>query len=72
MPFNNLLQTCKPDSVSVLRLTTEDGYHLSGCYITATILLPTLQPSAASRHRASSPRNADLRGITAHKVYPSL
>ena len=45
--FNNLLQTCKPDSV--FRLATE-GYHLSGCYITVTILLPTLQ------HRASSPQ----------------
>jgi hypothetical protein len=34
-----LLQTCKPDSVTHL---STGGYHLSGCYITATILLPTL------------------------------
>lgn len=40
----HLLQTCKPDSVSAsfdkLRIT--EGYHLSGCCIAATILLPTL------------------------------
>lgn len=44
----SLLQTCKPDSV--FRLETE-GYHLSCCYITATILLPTLQLRRAALKR---------------------
>jgi len=43
----HLLQTYKPDFV--FRLATE-GYHLSGCHIAVTILLPTLQ------HRTSSPQ----------------
>ncbi len=47
--LKKVLQTCKPDSVSRYRKVT-GGYHLSCCYITATILLPTLQ------HRASSPQ----------------
>ena len=59
------------------------GYHLSGCYITATILLPTLPdfPNARKYKRAayftgtgSDPKsrmNRDIHGIAAHKVYPS-
>jgi len=39
LPLIQLLQTYKPDFVSCL---ATGGYHLSGCYITATILLPTL------------------------------
>jgi len=71
-----LLQTCKPDSVSPL--VNEEGYHLSGCCITATILLPTLPGfnSKISELKVNGPltlrksANPDIRGITAHKVYP--
>jgi len=61
------LQTCKPDSVS--RLAT-GGYHLSCCCITATIL--AAYPSASDEQPFSNNyRNADIRGIAVHKVYPS-
>ena len=48
--LNHLLQTCKPDFVPLFFEKERDGYHLSCCYITVTILLPTLQ------HRTSSPQ----------------
>jgi len=48
--LNHLLQTYKPDFVPLFFEKKRDGYHLSGCYITVTILLPTLQ------HRTSSPQ----------------
>ena len=71
-PFNKLLQTCKPDFVS--RFST-GGYHLSCCYITATILLPTLPaPENSGVNGQLTLRicaKRDIRGITAHKVYPS-
>ena len=41
----HLLQTYKPDSVF---RQAADGYHLSGCCIATTILLPTLQHQASS------------------------
>jgi hypothetical protein len=53
-----------------------DGYHLSGCYITATILLPTLpdilQLQKYKRAAYLPKANRDIRGIAAHKVYPKL
>ena len=55
----------KPDSVIP---ASRDGYHLSGCAITNTILLPTLQRFV--NESDEPPSNADIRGITAHKVYP--
>jgi len=38
------LSACKPDSVSPAAVFAAlgNGYHLSGCNITVTILLPTL------------------------------
>jgi len=50
---NKNLSACKPDSVSAVA----DGYHLSGCNITVTILLPTLQRSLhLCRDRTSRPQ----------------
>jgi len=67
----------KPDSVfsfarfDKLSMTKENGYHLSGPNIAVRILLPTLQRSRQfldGIKRAAF--SADIRGITAHKVYP--
>ncbi len=55
----------KPDSVTI---ENNSGYHLSSCVITNTILLPTLQRIISDLNEPLY--GADLRGITAHKVYP--
>ena len=51
--YKKMLQTCKPDSVSLSfdKLRTTGGYHLSCCYITATILLPTLPDIPSESYR---------------------
>jgi hypothetical protein len=64
------LSACKPDSVPRPDNIGRGGHHLSGCNITVAILLPTLQRFRIAGKLSEPPSNADIRGITAHKVYP--
>jgi hypothetical protein len=74
--FNTFLQTCKPDSVFPIPCSA--WAEMVIIYLAVTLLqqsccLPSSQFSRAE-HWANSPyphvREAGIRGITAHKVYP--